>query len=101
MDKITPEKTAEIRDGMRRIITQVERVIVGKREVIEFCVIALLARGHILIEDVPGVGKTMLAKAFSRALGGSFKRIQFTPDLLPGDVTGLSIFSPKTGEFSF
>ena len=89
------------RDGMRRAIGQVERVIVGKREVVELCALALLARGHVLIEDVPGVGKTMLAKAFARAVGADFKRIQFTPDLLPGDVTGLSIFIPKNGEFTF
>jgi MoxR-like ATPase len=95
------EEAALARDGMRRVIAQVERVIVGKRSVVELCAIALLAQGHVLIEDVPGVGKTMLAKAFAKSVGGTFKRIQFTPDLLPGDVTGLSIFSPKTGEFSF
>jgi MoxR-like ATPase len=64
-------------------------------------VIALLARGHVLIEDIPGVGKTTLAKSVAKAIGGTFKRIQFTPDLLPGDVTGLNIFNPKTGEFHF
>lgn len=101
MDKLTPERAAAARDGMRRLIAQVERVIVGKREIVELCTVALLSRGHVLIEDVPGVGKTMLAKSFARALGGSFKRIQFTPDLLPGDVTGISIYSPKNGEFSF
>ena len=95
------EEAAIARDGMRRVIAQVERVIVGKRRVVELCALALLARGHVLIEDVPGTGKTMLAKAFARALGGEFKRIQFTPDLLPGDVTGLSIYNPKNGEFSW
>ena len=98
---LSTEEAAIARDGMRRVIAQVERVIVGKRSVVELCALALLARGHVLIEDVPGTGKTMLAKAFARAMGGEFKRIQFTPDLLPGDVTGLSIYSPKTGEFSF
>jgi MoxR-like ATPase len=101
MDKLTPERAAAARDGMRRLIAQVERVIVGKREIVELCTVALLSRGHVLIEDVPGMGKTMLAKSFARALGGSFKRIQFTPDLLPGDVTGISIYSPQSGEFSF
>ena len=95
------ESASVARDGMRRVVAQIERVVVGKREVVELCVLALLAQGHVLIEDVPGVGKTMLAKAFAQSVGGSFKRIQFTPDLLPGDVTGLSIFSPKSGEFSF
>ena len=95
------EEAAIARDGMRRVVAQVERVIVGKRRVVELCALALLARGHVLIEDVPGTGKTMLAKAFARALGGEFKRIQFTPDLLPGDVTGLSIYNPKNGEFSW
>jgi MoxR-like ATPase len=98
---LSVEDAAAARDGMRRVIAQVERVIVGKRSVVELCALALLAHGHVLIEDVPGVGKTMLAKAFAKSVGGVFKRIQFTPDLLPGDVTGLSIFSPKTGEFSF
>ena len=101
MEKLTPERAAAARSALRGLIAEVERVIVGKRAVVELCALALLARGHVLIEDVPGVGKTVLAKAFARALGGSFKRIQFTPDLLPGDVTGLSIYSPQSGEFSF
>ncbi len=101
MEKLTPEEAIATRDGVRHVIAQVERVIVGKREVIELCLVAMLARGHVLLEDVPGVGKTMLAKAMARALGGTFKRIQFTPDLLPGDVTGLSIFSPQTAEFTY
>ena len=79
----------------------VERVIVGKREVIERTLVAMIAGGHILFEDVPGVGKTMLARAVARTIGCGFSRIQFTPDLLPSDVTGVSIYDQKTGEFRF
>ena len=84
-----------------RIITNVERVIVGKRREVQLVLVALLCRGHVLIEDVPGVGKTVLAKAIARSIGSSFKRIQFTPDLLPSDVTGVSIFNQRTGQFEF
>ena len=73
---------------LARLADQISTVIVGKRAQIEDCIACLLAGGHLLIEDVPGVGKTMLAKALSRSIGGSFKRIQFTPDMLPADVTG-------------
>jgi MoxR-like ATPase len=83
------------------IVEQVERVIVGKREVIERVVAALLCEGHVLIEDVPGVGKTMLARSVAAALGGTFQRIQFTPDLLPSDVTGSLVFDPRTAEFTY
>jgi MoxR-like ATPase len=83
------------------VIENVERVIVGKREAIELVMIALLCEGHVLIEDVPGVGKTMLARAVAISLGRSFKRLQCTPDLLPNDVTGVSIYNQKTGEFEF
>ena len=83
------------------ILTNVERVVVGKRAEVELALIALLCEGHVLIEDVPGVGKTVLAKSLSRSIGCSFKRIQFTPDLLPSDVTGVSVFNQKTGEFEF
>lgn len=86
---------------VRQLIENIEKVIVGKREVIELCVTALLAGGHVLLEDVPGVGKTMLVKALARSLGCRFSRIQFTPDLLPSDVTGVSIFNQKTLEFEF
>jgi MoxR-like ATPase len=79
----------------------VERVIVGKRAQIELALVGLASQGHLLIEDVPGVGKTVLAKALARSLGCSFKRIQFTPDLLPSDVTGVSIYNQKTAEFEF
>jgi len=84
-----------------RVIANVERVIVGKHAEVRMALVALLCEGHILIEDVPGVGKTMLAKAMSKSIGCSFRRIQFTPDLLPSDVTGLSIFNQKTQEFEF
>ena len=83
------------------LVENVERVIIGKRDVIELVTVGLLAQGHILIEDVPGVGKTMLARALSRSLGCTFRRIQFTPDMLPSDVTGVSIFNQKTREFEF
>lgn len=83
------------------IIDQVERVIIGKRAIIEKAIVALLSGGHLLLEDVPGVGKTMLIRALSRAMGLTFKRIQFTPDLLPSDVTGVSIYNQKSMEFQF
>jgi MoxR-like ATPase len=79
----------------------VEQVIIGKREIVDLVIVALLVEGHLLFEDVPGTGKTMLARAFATSLGGSFRRIQFTPDLLPNDVTGVSIFNQKTQEFEF
>lgn len=84
-----------------RVVNNVEKVIVGKHREVELTLLALLAKGHILIEDVPGVGKTVLTKAISRSLGCSFKRIQFTPDLLPTDVTGVSIYNQKVEEFEF
>jgi MoxR-like ATPase len=84
-----------------QLIDNVEKVIFGKRDVVELTSICLLCQGHLLIEDVPGVGKTMLAKALAKSIGGVFKRIQFTPDMLPADVTGTSIYNQKTGEFEF
>ena len=85
----------------RRIIENVAKVIVGKPSVVEQAVATLIAEGHLLVEDVPGVGKTMLAKSISTSIGCSFKRIQFTPDLLPSDVTGLSIYNQQKGTFEF
>jgi MoxR-like ATPase len=83
------------------IAAEIETVIVGKRESVELVVMGLLCNGHVLIEDIPGVGKTMLARALAAALGAQYRRIQFTPDLLPADITGTSIFNQKTAEFSF
>ena len=91
----------EVRDLAERLIGNVEQVIFGKRDVVELTIICLLCQGHLLIEDVPGVGKTMLAKALACSIGGTFRRIQFTPDMLPSDVTGASIYNQKTGEFEF
>jgi MoxR-like ATPase len=84
-----------------KIADNVEKVIVGKHDVVQLTVIALLCEGHLLIEDVPGTGKTMLAKSIARSLGCNFRRIQFTPDMLPSDVTGVSVFNQKTREFEF
>ncbi|PKB81854.1 MAG: AAA family ATPase [SAR202 cluster bacterium Io17-Chloro-G9] len=85
----------------RRIIDNVARVIIGKTPVIEQAVAALVAQGHLLVEDVPGVGKTMLAKSLAVSIGCTFKRIQFTPDLLPSDVSGISVYNQQSGEFLF
>ena len=84
-----------------KVIANIEQVIVGKRETVELTVIGLLCQGHLLIEDVPGVGKTMLARSLARSIGCEFSRIQFTPDMLPSDVTGVSIFNQVTREFEF
>src|SRR5713226_6262265 len=92
---------AGVADAAERIRSNVGRVMVGKDEATTLLLVALLSEGHILIEDVPGVGKTMLAKALARSLGVTFQRIQFTPDLLPSDVTGLSYFNQKTQDFQF
>src|ERR1044071_2084115 len=90
-----------VQEPSERVVANIERVIIGKHMEVRMALVALLCEGHILIEDVPGVGKTMLAKALSKSIGCSFRRIQFTPDLLPSDVTGLSIFNQKTEEFQF
>jgi MoxR-like ATPase len=90
-----------IQETGEKVAANVERVIVGKGPEVRLTLVALLCRGHLLIEDVPGTGKTMLAKAVAKSLGCSFRRIQFTPDLLPSDVTGLSIYNQKTQEFEF
>jgi MoxR-like ATPase len=84
-----------------RVISNVEKVIIGKRDVVELTLLALLCQGHILIEDVPGTGKTILARSVARSIGCTFRRIQFTPDMLPSDVTGVSVFNQKSHEFEF
>ncbi|HEY4689618.1 MAG TPA: MoxR family ATPase [Anaerolineae bacterium] len=91
----------EVQSLCERIIGNLEGVIVGKRRAVELTIIGLLCRGHILIEDVPGVGKTILARSLAQSLGCTFNRIQFTPDLLPSDVTGTSIFNQLTRQFEF
>ena len=86
---------------LKKIINNVEQVIIGKRETVELVITALISNGHILLEDVPGVGKTRLIAAVARSIDGSFKRIQFTADVLPSDITGFSIYNQKTGDFEF
>ncbi|MBM2809604.1 MAG: ATPase associated with various cellular activity 3 [Chloroflexi bacterium] len=86
---------------LRSVLDNVSRVLIGKRHEVELALIGLASEGHLLIEDVPGVGKTMLAKSLAKSIGCTFRRIQFTPDLLPSDVTGVSIYNQKTGEFEF
>lgn len=91
----------EIQHKSQKICDNMEKVIVGKRDVIEYVLVAFLAGGHVLLEDVPGTGKTMLAKSLAASFGMEFKRVQFTPDLLPSDVTGIYYFNQKTGDFEF
>ncbi len=91
----------EIRDEVMPLVKQIQRVIIGKPQAVELSVIGLMAGGHILIEDVPGVGKTMLGRTLAKSIGGTFKRIQFTPDLLPSDITGVYVFDPSQKEFRF
>jgi len=91
----------QVQTFVNQVIDNIEKVIIGKREAIELVMVALLCEGHVLLEDVPGSGKTMLARSVATSLGSSFKRVQCTPDLLPNDVTGVSIFNQKTGEFEF
>ncbi len=90
-----------VRELANRIIDNIENVIIGKRSVVRLTVLGLLSQGHMLIEDVPGVGKTVLAKSVARSVGCEFQRIQFTPDMLPTDVTGVSVFNQKSREFEF
>jgi MoxR-like ATPase len=91
----------QVKSFVDKVIENVERVIIGKREAIELVMVSMLCEGHVLLEDVPGSGKTMLARSVAISLGSSFKRLQCTPDLLPNDVTGVSIFNQKTFDFEF
>jgi len=91
----------EIQSVSKDLIDNLEKVIVGKRSVIEMMIVGLLCQGHVLIEDVPGVGKTVLARSLARSLGVTFSRLQFTPDMLPSDVTGVSVFNQVTRDFEF
>ncbi|PGY08893.1 MoxR family ATPase [Bacillus sp. AFS031507] len=86
---------------IEKILVNIEKVMIGKRDVAELSLVALLAGGHVLLEDVPGVGKTMMVRALAKSVNANFRRIQFTPDLLPSDVTGVSIYNPKEMEFQF
>ncbi|HTP02221.1 MAG TPA: AAA family ATPase, partial [Anaerolineales bacterium] len=94
------EKTGESRKLMERVLYEVKKVIVGQDHLLERMVVALLARGHILVEGVPGLAKTMAIKTIAESVGGDFKRIQFTPDLVPADLIGTRIYNQKTGEFN-
>jgi MoxR-like ATPase len=93
--------SGHVRASLHRLADNIGRVILGKPEVIRLALAALAARGHLLVEDVPGVGKTTLARALARSIGGTFRRIQFTSDLLPSDILGVSVFVPETGSFEF
>lgn len=86
---------------IEKVIHNIEKVMIGKREVAELAIVALIANGHVLLEDVPGVGKTMLVRTIAKSMGADFKRIQFTPDLLPSDLTGMSVYNQKAMEFEF
>ncbi|HEX2050442.1 MAG TPA: MoxR family ATPase [Actinomycetota bacterium] len=101
MDHAAPTDFAGFRDAFERIAINVERTIQGKGDVVRLALVALLAEGHVLLEDVPGVGKTMLAKSLARSIDCTWRRIQFTPDLLPTDVTGVNVWDRGSGEFRF
>jgi len=97
----TPTETAWFSQEFARIVANVEQAIIGKHRVIELVLSAMISEGHVLVEDVPGTGKTALARALAQSISGTSTRIQFTPDLLPGDITGVNVYSQATGEFQF
>jgi MoxR-like ATPase len=101
VDRLSLEDVALIKSTAERLQANVEAVIVGKPDVVRLALVALLCEGHILLEDVPGLGKTTLAKSIAKSLGCTFKRIQFTPDLMPSDITGINYYNQKLGEFVF
>jgi MoxR-like ATPase len=101
MSASPPNDHSEFQGAFERIVANIERTIQGKQDVIRLSLVALIAEGHLLLEDVPGVGKTMLAKSIARSLNCTWRRIQFTPDLLPSDVTGVNVWDRKTDEFAF
>jgi len=101
LTEVSPQQIATFSERFDRIAANVEKVIQGKRDVVELVLLALVAEGHVLVEDVPGVGKTQLAKSVARSIDSMFQRIQFTPDLLPSDVTGVSVWDRNRNEFEF
>lgn len=94
-------KYQQLHPVIEKITANIEKVIIGKREEVTLCLVALLAQGHVLLEDVPGVGKTMMVRSLAKSINATFKRIQFTPDLMPSDVTGISIYNPKELRFEY
>ena len=95
------DEIRQVQEAARAVRQNASQVIVGKEEVVDLLMVALLCEGHVLFEDVPGIGKIMLAKSLAKSLGCSFQRIQFTPDLLPSDITGITFFNQKKSEFEF
>src|SRR5690625_6019897 len=95
------QKIRHEKDKVKGVLHNINKVILGKQDIVMLSLVAFMARGHVILEDVPGVGKTVLVKALAKSFDCTFKRIQFTPDLLPSDVTGVSVFTPKTLDFEF